>query len=229
MTILTQLQSYTAEQSIRNFNLLKKNNFNYSKDDAPDLRAYLIHPVLDAYTRKREKYDKDLQVGLELYELFSPEIFPMRYASDDGIWRFLSIKVLPDIVYTRFKDLKSDIQERYWKSPRRIWLKTVWWYVHLSWQGSRKDTEAVLQDLTTDEIVQLIERSGPSGYRLELCRELMKQFQYFRQNHTVKRDMFRALMKLNTARLYSIEPELAEDGIQGYVQRLFDYFEKKHG
>ena len=36
------------------------------------------------------------------------------------------------------------------------------------------------------------------------------------------RDLFRRVLKLNTARLLTISPELVEGGLQGYVSDLFE-------
>jgi len=42
-----------------------------------------------------------------------------------------------------------------------------------------------------------------------------------RQSKNTNNKEFRKVMKLNTARLMTTEPELAEGGIEGYVKRLY--------
>lgn len=102
-------------------------------------------------------YKFDLQFGLKLFRLLNESYgFTLREASDDSVWRHLSVNVVPDIVYSRWGNNPS----RFWKVPRRIWLKTLWWYIYLSWQNNMISTERILMNNSTDEIVQLVERSG---------------------------------------------------------------------
>lgn len=176
------------------------------------------------YEIKSAGYDFDLLFGLKLYEILNRNFgFTIRLASDNGVWRFLSLKVVPDLVYLRWEDNAG----RYWKETRRIWLKALWWYIHLSWQGSAQETFETLKGNTTDEIVQLVERSGPSGYRIDLCREIMS-FYGSLDTEQKKRSsqVFRRVMKLNTARIKVIEPGLFIGGEENYVKGLFNYFEQ---
>ena len=71
--------------------------------------------------------------------------------------------------------------------------------------------------------MQLVERSGPHGYRIEVTRELMKQFSKI-DNKNVNRNLFRKIMKLNTARVKIIEPSLTVGGVHKYVEELINYF-----
>lgn len=178
------------------------------------------HQITDV---SKQQYKTDLYFGLKLYGLLNPQVdFSLREASDDRIWRYLSLKVVPDIVAERW-----DINEgRFWKEPRRMWLKTVWWYIHLSWQGSEEETEKILRDNTTDEIVQLVERAGPNGYRIGLCRTLMLEYSKIAlDKRKSSPGLFRIIMKLNTARVKVMEPSLVEGGEKDYVRSLFEYFE----
>jgi len=160
-------------------------------------------------------YSFDLLFGLEVYQIFNEDIaFTNRVATNDDVWRYLSICVIPDIVHSRFS-LNAD---HYYKITKRIWLKTIWWYIHLSWRGNKKDTYEILKDNSTDTILQLVERPG-IGYYKEMYRELMFQYTNYEDK---SRDLFRRALKLNTARLLTISPELVEGGIQGYVYNLFE-------
>lgn len=174
----------------------------------------------------KKPYDFDLRFGLKMYELMLTDKYRMtpRYASDDGVWRYLSIKVVPKIVFLRWGLNPS----RFWKEPRRVWLKTLWWYIYLSWQGSREETFEVLKGNTTDEIVQLVERSGPSGYRVELSRKIIERYGRLPdEQKTRSRQLFRRVLKLNTARVKVMEPALLPGGESQYVKELFDYFERQ--
>jgi len=160
-------------------------------------------------------YEFDLNFGLELYEVLGNEIeFENRAATNDDVWRYLSIKVIPDIVHARW----GKNADHFYKIPRRIWLKTIWWYIHLSWYEDKETTYDLLKNNSTDTILQLVER--PSlGYYIELYREIMKQYDEKGKND---RNLFRRLLKLNTARIVSISPELVDGGIIRYVADLFE-------
>lgn len=160
-------------------------------------------------------YRFDLLFGLKLYSILSKEIgFTNRIATSNDIWRYLSICVVPDIVHSRWQ-LNED---HFYKVPRRIWLKTLWWYINLSWVGNEKDTYNILQNNTTDTILQLVERPG-IGYYVEMYREMMLQYSEYEDTN---RELFRRVLKLNTARLLTTSPELVDGGIKAYVQDLFD-------
>lgn len=160
-------------------------------------------------------YRFDLLFGLKLYSILSKEIgFTNRIATSNDIWRYLSICVVPDIVHSRWQ-LNED---HFYKVPRRIWLKTLWWYINLSWVGNEQDTYNILQNNTTDTILQLVERPG-IGYYVEMYREMMLQYSEYEDTN---RELFRRVLKLNTARLLTTSPELVDGGIKAYVQDLFD-------
>lgn len=164
------------------------------------------------YSNKLD-YKFDLLYGLELYEILNEKIgFTNRVASSDDIWRYLSVCVIPDVVHARF----GLTETRYFKTPRRVWLKTIWWYIHLSWQNSIEETYNILKHNTTDTIVQLVERPY-DGYYVDLYRELMYQYHLIEDP---SRNIFRRAMKLNTARLITTTPELVVGGIEQYVKDL---------
>src|SRR5699024_5283746 len=149
--------------------------------------------------------------------------FTERDASNDEVWIYLSVNVIPDLVYRRW----GLVESRFYMQSRRIWLRTLWWYVHLSWAGEKEETYNRLKNLTTDEVVQLVERSGTKGYRIDLTREIMKQFSVtYGQSD---RNLFRKIMKLNTTRLKIIEPYLTTGGVTQYVKELIDYFDYTDG
>jgi hypothetical protein len=208
----------------------------YSWNSAPPSEGFdldnqvLRNELTDAYKRitsmvenkKTSLYFIDMKFGLELVDiLYRSEHFNIRTASNNDFWRYLSIKVIPDVVFDRW----GMTEARFWKEPRRIWLKALWWYIYLSWQGNSADTEAVLRDNTTDEIVQLVERAGSQGYRPEVSREMMRCYGNL-DNKLKSRNtlLFRRLMKLNTARTETLEPGLFPEGEKAYVQELFRYF-----
>lgn len=169
-------------------------------------------------------YKVDYLFGIRFYKLMTTKYkMSIRIASNAGVWRFLSIKVVPDIVSKRYAQSHPD---RFWKKAKRIWLRVIWWYIYLSWQGDEKTTETVLKDNSTDEILQLVDRCGKGGYRLELYRAIMKKNSQIPIGERRKSEIFRKVMVLNTARVQVIEPSLVMGGEKEYVENLFKYFEE---
>lgn len=196
----------------------------------------------DPVLKSRKDYYLDLYFGCKLYEIFDGYGFSKRIGSNDQVWMYLCVKVFPDIVHKRYPGSKKKHDdgtieylnlnvERFWQTRRRIYLKVLWWYIYLSLQLDENGnpnmdrTIAVLKSNSTDEIVQIVERSGPYGYRVDLYRNLMRCYAERRNKLKKPTERFRQVMVLNTARSKVIEPALAEGGINGYVKELFDYFE----
>lgn len=189
---------------------------------------------LNLLYHKKKDYMKDLNLGLAIYEIFQKYGFSARQASIDQIWYFLNIKVFPDIILERYphSEVKNGYnvnEDRFWKNRSRMYFKAIWWYVFLSLQKDEngkedlKKTYDILKDNSTDEIVQLVERAGKEGYRVDVYREIMRFYSENRQKYNI--DYFRKVMVLNTARAKVIEPSLAEGGVHGYVKGLFEYFD----
>ena len=175
---------------------------------------------------RNEKYRFDLEFGLNLYNYFNKRWeFTAEKASNDDIWRYIQMRVIPGLVWERWESSNSDSRinvERFWKNPRRIWLKSLWWYIHLSLcDDSLEKTRDILINNTSDTIVQIVERSG-TGYRVDLYREIIKRLDKSKKRSD---DLLRKVMSLNTARCTTMEPLLIENGLEDYVDSLFTYFE----
>ena len=199
-----------------------------------DFRKELVQAFQAALEESTGKmsYLLDLKVGLVLYRLLPPgKDFSVIQANDNGIWRYISVKVMPDITYLRYPDPEKGIRDeggrlnhkRFYAATRRIWLKSLWWYVHLSWQGNENATYEVLRDNGTDNINKLIETPG-RGYRVSLFRNMMLEYAKTAP-HKVKE--FAASAKLNNAKCVSMEPALTAGGEKGYVHRLFEELSMK--
>lgn len=190
--------------------------------------------------KTKKGYYMDLFLAKELYQILQKYDFSLRMASNDQVWIYLCIKVFPDLVYSRYpgtdkKDSDGTIihlninEERFWKTKRRIYLKVLWWYIYLSLQKNENgkedldETVKILMSNSTDEIVQLVERSGTAGYRVDVYRSLMRYYADHRDRYDNR--VFRKVMVLNTARTRIVEPDLLEGGVETYVKELFDYFE----
>lgn len=179
---------------------------------------------------KKLDYSLDYKFGLALYDYLSKQLgFSLRVASDDGFWRFLSLKVVPHIVAQRWG---KDNDSHYWSQPTRIWLRSIWWFVHLSWQGDLESTRQVLscKHFTTDTILNFEERTGRKGTYVEAYRKIIKIYselssEVIKSNSRSKNgksdDIFRVVMKLNTAKIMVMDPDLCAGGVEGYALSLF--------
>ena len=180
---------------------------------------------------RKSDYFIDVNFGIYLYDyLNNKSWFNMRLASDDDFWRYLSLKVVPDIVSDRWG---KDNETHFWSRPVRIWLKSIWWYIHLSWQGNVELTEKLLISpcFSTDTILNLQERTGRKGTYINVYRYIMYFYSQVPNDHlkiinknTSKKDdnLFRSIMKLHTAKVIVIEPALYPGGEQGYAKSLFE-------
>lgn len=222
-------ERYGIVKSKRDFELLTIDSIDHPSlsKEFSDLRYKLIKArdnVFEEYGFDENgidsrKYQFDMLYGLEIYEILTIDVgMSNRLLSSDDVWRYISIKIIPDVLHARW-GFNAD---RFYKNSRRLYLKTLWWYIHLSWQGTKSETLEVLKNATTDTIMNLVERPG-LGYNVDLYREIMKEFSlYTKSGHTTKEQhLFRRMLILNTALLKSIQPELVSGGIKEYVSDLF--------
>lgn len=194
----------------------------YVKESFKQLREIIINEKQQFLLNDMNKinsYSFDLNIGLVLYRSLQKDYdFNERLAAQDEVWRYLSLEVFPDLVYNRY----GINDQRFYKNPRRIWLKSIWWYIHLSWQGTYEETFNLLKDNSSDVVLQLVDRSGTGGYRIEVTREIMRQLKKYENNKGPR--LYRRILKLNTARLKVLEPSLVEGGVEAYVKDLYEYF-----
>ena len=94
----------------------------------------------------------------------------------------------------------------------------MWWYIHLSWQGSADDTYKILEKNTVDNINKLYEQPG-KGFRLTLSRALMKEYSDLPDK---KGKLFERIQKRNLVNCKTVEPALMENGESGYLKQLFE-------
>lgn len=173
---------------------------------------------------ERKKYQVDYNFGLILYELIFKHFgddLSMRVLSNNDFWIYLSVRVIPNVVAQRWG---IENHTRYYEMDRRIWLSNLWWYVHLSWQGSLEDTRKILEIMNTDTILNLVERPSKEGYDTSLTRSIMNHYYRWRidkKSNASKRDVFRVLLVQNTLYLNTIEPGSFND-IDDYVKFLFE-------
>lgn len=191
-----------------------------------DSYSELRNSIVETYKQYKDAggYEIDMKVGLRLYKELSPKSgFTTVMANDDDIWRYLSCVVFPDITHLRYPPSKTDVGEghrlntkRFYSHTRRIWLKTLWWYIHLSWQGTEESTYKVIIDFGTDTISDFIERPG-KGYRLPLYRMMMKEYAKVENKSS---NLFNRIQKQNLVNCRSVEPALTDGAESGYIKRL---------
>ena len=220
---LTKQEAETAIKEWRNTNQkLPKLDLDYEQ---------IRDQIADMYNNSKAKsdYETDVAFGLKLYQYLNElDNFSLRVAAYDDFWRYLSVKVVPHIVADRWG---ADNDDHFWKKNVRIWLRTLWWYIHLSWRGTIEDTAEILNsaNFSTDTILNLVERSGRHGTFINVYRFIMyffsrlpkEKIECFRSTSKNNDDLFRVIMKLNTARTLVIDPALYLGGEQEYVKSLF--------
>ncbi len=185
--------------------------------------------IFDEYCNCKNKggYEIDLRVGLALYDLLLKDEYKLNsiYANDDDIWRYLSVRVFLDITYLR--EPSSDrfgvyfSHDRVYKHTKRIWIKQLWWWIHLGWQGDVESTYEVLKKYGSGRISQVLERAG-KGYRVEVIRKLLKKMAERCPQSNVSQDDFRALMMLYYAKMFVVEPTLVEGGVDSFLDKILD-------
>lgn len=227
-----KLQKSEAAEIIRRFEMAGTVSIEYDTltSSENEFRRY-FEEKFGSIENISEKADYPL--GMDLYtELLNIQRIGLRLAADDGFWRNLSCRVVPDFVLRRWPPSRDGNNGNPWKysrfysMPQRNWLKIIWWMHHLSWQGDRDSTEQCLKHLGSDAISQVVERTG-LGYRVPLYRKIMAKAGKYEKQQVAEHSIRRA-MKLNTMRIQTLIPEFYEGGIDGYVDDLFtDSWEKK--
>lgn len=209
----------TKMEASKYYKILEENDFKPSNDLSDDyiiLRNRLLNEFENINTQANEKpYMYDLLYGLLLYEIIN-ENFEENYQviSNLNFWIYINMMVIPDLVFFRY----NKRVDRFYKHTKRVWTNQIYWYIHLSWQGSYEETFKVLENNSTDTIVQLVERVTLNrGYNHYLYREMMKQL-YLNE---ISGTEFRKVAVLNTLYTQTIEPEFYEGSYEGYVSMLF--------
>lgn len=183
-------------------------------------------------------YYFDAAFCIKVYKILNSYGMNVRHASCNKIWYYINVKVLPDIIYKRFKKEISDNPkrinyDRYIDISRRLYFKSLWWYAHLSAQFDSKNeideakTLEVLKPQTTDTIAQLVERSGSLGYRVDFSRALLLKLTEDLPSKVAKQEEFlRGIMCMYTATTPVVEPGFVDSNkdvaLKKYIEYLFD-------
>jgi len=191
----------------------------------------LYHSIKEELTDDRTEYTIDVLFGLKLYDYFGQKgWFNLRLAANDGFWRYIAVAVIPNVVADRWGESKENY---FWKQSNRLWPKTVWWFIHLTLHGSLEETKQILfkKHFNSDTIQGIVERTGKKGTYVEVYREIVYQYSQldysiilkFKKQRSLGSDsLFRAVMRLNTARSLVTDPCLTIGGVSGYVESMIN-------
>jgi hypothetical protein len=102
----------------------------------------------------------DCQCALILHKYM--DICPNE-ASQNGVWQFLSLVVVPDVVRWRFfqESERGTNPDRFLGGPRNV-LRRLWWRAYLLGEGS-ESAGKLMKTLGEDEITQVFDRSSLAG------------------------------------------------------------------
>lgn len=226
---------YSRESARKAFDLWRSSrelpvlNSDYASIRA-DLAA-LYHSIKEELTDDRTEYTTDVLFGLKLYDYLGQKAwFNLRLAANDGFWRYIAVAVIPDVVADRWGESKENY---FWKQSNRLWPKTVWWFIHLTLHGSLEETKQILlqKHFNSNTIQDFVQRPGKKGTYIEVYREIVYQYSQldhsivlrFKKQRSLGSDsLFRAIMRLNTARSLVTDPCLTIGGVSGYVKSMIN-------
>lgn len=215
----------------RQFEKIQNNIFEKSlpNDGYRDLRVKLTQEY-NALKQLYTDYKLDLEFALRLYSYLrnclnaKEGFFKESYYSCYDFWKFLSLFVIPEIVAERWGCNK----DHFYGKGVRIYPFTLYWYIHLSWQGNEASTRAILEDFSTDQILQLVERPTRYGLNLDMYRYIMAKYSKIpKKDRTIQKNgtnvnLFRAVMLTLSSKLCLFKPELYPGGVTKFVDMIFD-------
>lgn len=220
------IKELDVKQSEVLFNQFCDNNYKYGfidiDDDYKNIRNIIIEKWNECKSKvkKIKSYDFDLLLAKEIFTLFDNRFDSVTLASYN-FWRYISLCVIPDLIYERWGAANA----HFYKKTVRIYPYTLYWYIKLSWQGDILTTFNLLNKnfLTTDTILQCVERPGRMGIDIKYYNILMEKYCNTILDKANKYgDLFRNMLTLNTSRSFNLAIDFVNGGIDGYVQELLD-------
>ena len=222
------IQTLSIEQSKNAYQRIKENcDFttndwsNQLDSDYLIMRDYLVEEYNKLKNLGFKDYKLDYRFSLLFYDYFRrKEWMNDRIAADYEFWRYIALKVMPDLVFDRFG---ADDDKHYYAKGLRIWPYTLYWYAHLSWQGDVESTDKILSSsrCCSDTILNLVERPGRNGTYISLYRRIMYYFVNISSTKPVDNiKLFRSIMKLALAKPQVIDPDLCVGGASDYAKEI---------
>lgn len=189
-----------------------------------DLRKFFLDKYNSIKDAEKNPYMRDLKLALKFYQFINgQQDFLDKYKANYQFWRYIAVYVIPDIIEDRFG---VDALEHFYKKNVRVYPYTLYWYIHLSWQGSEKETFEILKDHNTDSILQIVERPLKKGINVELFRKIMKEYSTVNsENKTIIREgkktsLLRRVFKKLTSKLAILKPEIYPGGEEAFAKMV---------
>lgn len=228
---LNKISLEEAQETVKNYERQENGfigHFSYSCiTDCEKLIAEKIRNYLSVPLKVPSSIDPNF--GLFLYNEVLPLSggFDLRSASDDGVWRNLTCRLLPDIIDRRWRigDESGGYilnLDRLYKIPNRNWFKTLWWFAHLAWQEDENLFKAIMDKSTTDTIAQTVERTS-RGYDTLIIRKLFEE-SYMRSNDlgTNFNKVIRFALKIHLLKSATIDPLTIYNSGNSYLDLLYE-------
>lgn len=125
--------------------------------------------ILSFVPSTNDKYKFDLLFAIKIFEYFNKSNFPQfneAVASNYNFWRYICLRVVPDIIIKRH----GLVDTYFYEKDVRIYIPTMWWFIEMSYQGDLESTYDCLKDFSTDFILQFVERPGRDGMYIDVTR-----------------------------------------------------------
>jgi hypothetical protein len=117
--------------------------------------------------------DTDLQASKALWEYLRVGRLSLSQASDCGIWRWMAVRVIPDLIFRRFKGTFSKNRFLSVGASKRCWPLRMYW---MAWMCSNEDgviNNDILAVLAKTDIQSgILERTG-GGYDREMYQAIL--------------------------------------------------------
>ena len=219
------------------FDAMLNDKFEFVYSNNADLR-FLANEMNNAFkneAKDKSPYQQDLIYGKRLYKVLSTcEWLDWAVATNRGFWRYLALYTMPQVTYDRFgpKDgepLKaSALAGHFYAKYERIYPYTLFWIYKICDQGSAEATFEFLSKpcFSTDTILNVVERMGPKGFRLDVYQQIIKKFSELDHAKYLKtigspNMILRALLVEHGIKNSVYIPELFKGGIEEYVEKVF--------
>ena len=167
-------EELNREEAKKVFQKLRDNGISEDYFDSLKPEYKKIREDILSFVPSIEKtYSFDLKFGIKLYEYFSKnnfDDFNEAVASNYDFWRYICLKVIPDIVAKRH----GFVDTYFYDKNVRIYIPTLWWFIEMSYQGDLDSTYNCLSRFSTDYILQFVERPGRDGLYIDVVRCIFK-------------------------------------------------------
>ena len=218
--------------AVQCFNNLLNNDFSNEvfKDETLNKLQSDLVAAFDKAKHLKE-YQLDLCFGKDFFDLISAcPLFDQYSFNCDDFWRWVALKLIPNIVYQRFCNdrLTADskaLRAHFYSKAVRIYPFTLYYYYKVFDKGDSQKTFEFLNSpcFSTDTIQATIERLGAESFRKDVYVAILDKIRSMDiQPASKAKDMLRCVMRQNTLRANTIIPCFFKNGVDGYVDMLFE-------